>query len=130
VLRLTKLSRSPKGGRFFWGGLRGRSADLVEFDSIAIIVYAWWMGTAITVRNLDETVKQKLRQQAARHGRSMEAEVRDILARDVMGPGDSTATTPLPNGVPEPRSGRFDHLIGIWKGRMTTDEVMQITRGE
>ena len=33
----------------------------------------------ITVRNLDEWVKQKLRIRAAAHGKSMEQEVRDIL---------------------------------------------------
>ena len=36
---------------------------------------------SITIRQLDEAIKQKLRLQAARHGRSMEAEVRSILAR-------------------------------------------------
>lgn len=34
----------------------------------------------ITVRNVDESVKRALRERAARHGRSMEAEVRSILA--------------------------------------------------
>ena len=34
---------------------------------------------SITVRNLDEDVQQRLRQRAARHGRSPEEEVRDIL---------------------------------------------------
>jgi plasmid stability protein len=34
----------------------------------------------LTVRDLDPEVKEKLRQRAARHGRSMEAEVRLILA--------------------------------------------------
>jgi plasmid stability protein len=33
----------------------------------------------VIVRNLDETVKRKLQQRAARHGRSMEAEIREIL---------------------------------------------------
>lgn len=33
----------------------------------------------ITVRNLDEWVKQKLRVRAAANGKSMEQEVRDIL---------------------------------------------------
>jgi plasmid stability protein len=36
----------------------------------------------ITIRNLDEKVKQRLRVLAAEHGRSMEAEVREILTRD------------------------------------------------
>lgn len=34
---------------------------------------------AITVRNLDDGVKHRLRVRAAKHGRSMEAEVRAIL---------------------------------------------------
>jgi plasmid stability protein len=37
----------------------------------------------IIVRNLDEAVKDKLRKRAARTGRSMEEEVRDIL-RDAL----------------------------------------------
>jgi len=87
------------------------------------------MSSALTVRNLDETVKQKLREQAARHGRSMEAEARDILARGVLGNYD---TPPLPLGteVAEPGRGKFDHLVGIWKGRGTTDDLMRATRGE
>lgn len=36
---------------------------------------------SITIRNLDNQVKAKLRQRAARHGRSMEAEARAILAQ-------------------------------------------------
>jgi len=38
---------------------------------------------SILVRDLEESVKERLRSRAARHGRSMEAEVRDIL-RDVV----------------------------------------------
>lgn len=34
---------------------------------------------SITIRNLDEPLKARLRIQAATHGRSMEDEVRDIL---------------------------------------------------
>lgn len=36
------------------------------------------MGS-ITVRKLDDDLKQRLRQRAARHGRSMEDEVREVL---------------------------------------------------
>ena len=35
---------------------------------------------SITVRNLDENLKQRLKEQAAKHGCSMEEEVRRILA--------------------------------------------------
>jgi plasmid stability protein len=38
---------------------------------------------AIMVRNLDDDVKRRLRMRAARHGRSMEAEVRAILEDSV-----------------------------------------------
>jgi plasmid stability protein len=37
----------------------------------------------LTVRDLDPEVKDRLRQRAARHGRSMEAEVRQILTAAV-----------------------------------------------
>jgi plasmid stability protein len=37
--------------------------------------------TTIIVRGLDEAVKSQLAAQAKEHGRSMEAEVRDILTR-------------------------------------------------
>lgn len=37
--------------------------------------------SSIIVRGLDESVKQRLATQAKEHGRSMEAEVRDILTK-------------------------------------------------
>jgi plasmid stability protein len=37
----------------------------------------------LIVRNLEDTVKRKLKQRAARNGRSMEDEVRDILRNAV-----------------------------------------------
>lgn len=40
----------------------------------------------LTIRDLDESIRQKLRVQAAEHGRSMEAEVREILAAAVADP--------------------------------------------
>ncbi len=36
---------------------------------------------SLTIRNLDNNLKLQLRQRAARHGRSMEAEVRAILSQ-------------------------------------------------
>ena len=44
---------------------------------------------ALSIRNLDETVKQRLLLRAARHGRSMEAEARAILTEAVQEPVDS-----------------------------------------
>ncbi|MFT3875182.1 MAG: Arc family DNA-binding protein [Propioniciclava sp.] len=42
--------------------------------------------TAITIRRLPESAKQKLRMRAAAHGRSMEAEARDILVSELERP--------------------------------------------
>lgn len=39
--------------------------------------------STLTIRNLDDETKSRLRTQAARHGCSMEQEVRDILRRAV-----------------------------------------------
>ncbi len=38
---------------------------------------------SITIRNLDDTLKHRLRVRAAEHGRSMEEEVREILRQAV-----------------------------------------------
>jgi plasmid stability protein len=34
---------------------------------------------SVTIRNLDESLKRRIRIRAAQHGRSMEAEARDLL---------------------------------------------------
>ena len=44
---------------------------------------------SITIRNLDDAVKRRLRLRAAERGRSMEEEARDILRRAV-GPSPSS----------------------------------------
>jgi len=41
---------------------------------------------AVSIRNLDERVKERIRVRAARHGRSMEAEMRAILTDAVSEP--------------------------------------------
>ncbi len=43
----------------------------------------------LKIRNLDGTVKRRLQARAARHGRSLEAEARVILAEAVREPADS-----------------------------------------
>jgi antitoxin FitA len=45
--------------------------------------------SALSIRNLDESVKRRLQSRAARHGRSMEAEAREILTEAVREPADS-----------------------------------------
>lgn len=44
---------------------------------------------ALSIRNLDESVRRRLQLRAARHGRSMEAEARAILTEAVNEPADS-----------------------------------------
>lgn len=43
---------------------------------------------ALSIRNLDETVKRRLQIRAARHGRSMEAEAREILSEALCEPAE------------------------------------------
>ena len=50
---------------------------------------------SITVRRLDDNVKKGLRRQAAEHGRSLEAEVREILSRSIN----------QPPRAPQPKTG-------------------------
>ncbi len=47
---------------------------------------------SITIRNLDENVKKRLRRQAAEHGRSLEAEVREILRQTTSVPKPVSGT--------------------------------------
>lgn len=44
----------------------------------------------LSIRNLDNDVKRRLCVRASEHGRSMEAEVRDILTEAVGGAGSAT----------------------------------------
>lgn len=46
---------------------------------------------SIVVRGLDDSVKRQLAEQAERHGRSMEAEARDILTKSVTRPNSGLA---------------------------------------
>jgi len=46
---------------------------------------------ALTIRNIDDEVKNRLRLQAAQHGCSMEQEVREILSRAVLPKRDQLA---------------------------------------
>ena len=45
--------------------------------------------SAITIRNFDDSLKARLRLQAARHGRSMEEEARQLLRRGLDQDADS-----------------------------------------
>ena len=70
----------------------------------------------IIVRNLDEEVKRRLQDRAARHGKSMEEEARDILraavARDT------------------PRKARLGSAIAARFAKIGLDEALPEMRGE
>lgn len=61
---------------------------------------------ALTVRNLDDDVKERLRVRAARHGRSMESEVRAILLEAVNRPDQ-------PAGLFQALMDRFREIGGV-----------------
>lgn len=64
------------------------------------------MVAAVSVRDLDETVRERLRVRAAQHGRSMEAEIRAILTDAVRPPED-------PRGLAQVLLSRFGDLGGV-----------------
>jgi plasmid stability protein len=51
--------------------------------------------SAVSIRNLDDRVKERIRLRAAGHGRSMEAEMRAILTEAVSEPGEETGLLPV-----------------------------------
>lgn len=64
--------------------------------------------SSITVRNVDPAIKERLRVRAARHGHSMEAELRSILQATLTEP-EPPADTNLHDRI----RARFDPLGGI-----------------
>jgi antitoxin FitA len=62
--------------------------------------------SAVSIRNLDDGVKERLRVRAARHGRSMEAEIRAILTDAVSEPGEDA-------GLFQALIERFGQLGGV-----------------
>lgn len=61
---------------------------------------------AVSVRDLDDEVRERLRVRAAHHGRSMEAEIRAILTQAVSEPTDAV-------GLGQALLSRFGALGGI-----------------
>lgn len=88
------------------------------------------MSTTLTIRNLDEAVKQKLRLRAAMHQRSMEAEARAILATCL---AEDPQTEKERDSARAERRKRIESVLGIWKERYdgkSTDEIMRELRGD
>ena len=61
---------------------------------------------SLTIRNLDEDLKSKLRVEAALHGNSMEEEVRCILRRTL-------TAAPAPRGLGTRIAQRFGAIGGV-----------------
>jgi antitoxin FitA len=62
---------------------------------------------SITIRNLDDSTKERLRVRAARRGRSMEEEARNILRAALAADGST------PRNLAEAMRQRFEPLGGI-----------------
>ncbi len=69
----------------------------------------------LIVRNLEETVKRKLKRRAARHGHSMEEEIRDILRDAVKNEGRTS-------------KGLGTEIVDLFKG-IGLEEPIQELRG-
>ena len=69
----------------------------------------------LIVRNLEDAVKRKLKRRAARHGRSMEEEIRDILRDAVKEEGQH-------------RKGLGTEIAELFRG-IGLDEPIQELRG-
>lgn len=65
--------------------------------------------STLTIRNLEPSIKDKLRLTAAAHGRSMEEEVRTILRNVLAQPASTTAQM----GMGDRIHARFAELGGV-----------------
>jgi plasmid stability protein len=65
--------------------------------------------SSITIRNIDEKVKRRIRLQAAENGRSMEEEVRTILIREAEKAGTSKNADNIFDSIRQ----RFEPLGGM-----------------
>jgi plasmid stability protein len=74
---------------------------------------------SLTVRKLDDTIKARLRVRAARHGRSMEDEVRVILRRVVA--EEATAPADLASAIRR----RFAPFGGVDLPHLARDAVRE-----
>ena len=61
----------------------------------------------MTIRNIDDAIKNRLRLRAAMHGRSMEDEARDILRSAL------STEIPRPRNLGQAINERFGELVGV-----------------
>ena len=76
----------------------------------------------LTIRNLSDQTRERLRVRAARHGRSMEAEVRAILTEVALEPDRAQANHGL--------QGWVDQLYGDAKPANVVDDLIAERRRE
>jgi len=78
---------------------------------------------SVTIRNLDNRVKTRLRVRAAEHGRSMEDEAREILASVL------AEERPRAGNIYEAIRGRFAQLGGIELPEIERDAIRPVDLG-
>lgn len=78
---------------------------------------------AVSIRNLDDTVRERLRVRAAAHGRSMEAEMRAILVEAVRDPGDDEGLL----GALAARFGEFGGVDLVLPSRSAPPRAVDFT---
>jgi plasmid stability protein len=99
----------------------------LQIDSPPDIAYNSFVGTTLTIHNLDEGVEEKLGMRAAIHLRSMEAEVREILTRSVA--EDEPLAGPVLSAQERMREA-IESVRGSWADRRTTNEWTQASRAD
>lgn len=82
------------------------SEDFFPLAFVASSAIIAGMAT-LTIRQLDERTKARLRVRAAHHGRSMEEEAREILRSAL------TASSPTPENLAETIQRRFARFGGV-----------------
>jgi phosphopantothenoylcysteine decarboxylase/phosphopantothenate--cysteine ligase len=86
---------------------------------------------SLTVRQLDERLKKLLRMRAARHGRSMEDEVRTILGAAAEEAGHEASeliNSPAPKGAPQPAATSALRVLLIIGGGIAAYKALDLIR--
>src|SRR6186997_2412908 len=82
---------------------------------------------SLTVRQLDEALKKKLRLRAAKNGRSVEDEVRTIL-RSAAADGESFADAAVPSPAPSKKSDATTRVLLIIGGGIAAYKSLDLIR--
>lgn len=97
---------------------QGKNSSISRgLDSNAFIALISGM-TTLTIRKLDDEIKSRLKIRAAINGHSMEQEARLILK------------TSLEEDLPDAENGikGIKRWRGRWKNRLSSDEILEMTR--